>query len=286
MKILYLALALLAISVWGGCGSESKVESEDEKTLYAIGLSIASQGLKGMFNKAEIDVIHRGMKEGMDAELEPEKMAEYGPKIQALVQERSADSTKVGQGEGVDDICYGFGLILAGQLKGALVEADEVVFVHRGLEDGILGNEPVVQVAEYGPKIQQLLLQRNKDKGMAYVQKAAAEEGAVQTASGLVYQEIKAGTGAQPKATDNVNVHYHGTLIDGTVFDSSVQRNEPIDFGLNQVIAGWTEGLQLMKVGGKARLVISSDLAYGDGGRPGIPGGATLVFEVELLGIK
>ena len=99
MKILYLALALLAISAWGGCGSESKVESEDEKTLYAIGLSIASQGLKGMFNKAEIDVIHRGMKEGMDAELEPEKMAEYGPKIQALVQERSADSTKVGQGE-------------------------------------------------------------------------------------------------------------------------------------------------------------------------------------------
>ena len=96
-----------------------------------------------------------------------------------------------------------------------------------------------------------------------------------------------AGTGAQPTATSKVKVHYHGTLVDGKVFDSSVDRGEPISFALNQVIKGWQEGLQMMQVGGKARLVIPSDLAYGDQGRPGtIPGGATLIFEVELLAIE
>jgi len=96
-----------------------------------------------------------------------------------------------------------------------------------------------------------------------------------------------AGTGVQPKPTDKVKVHYHGTLIYGTVFDSSVERNEPLSFALNQVVSGWTEGVGMMKVGGKAKLVIPSDLAYGDQGRPPtIPPGATLVFEIELLGIE
>ena len=108
----------------------------------------------------------------------------------------------------------------------------------------------------------------------------------MRTASGLVYQELVAGTGAQPKATDTVTVHYTGSLIDGEVFDSSIPRGEPSSFGLDAVIAGWTEGIQLMKVGGKARLVIPSDLAYGPKGRPGIPPNATLDFEVELLAIK
>ena len=126
-----------------------------------------------------------------------------------------------------------------------------------------------------------------KEKGVAFIEKSAEEPGAVKTASGLVYIEMRLGTGAQPKPDDKVRVHYHGTLIDGTVFDSSVERNEPISFGLDAVIAGWTEGLGMMKVGGKAKLVIPSDLAYGDQGRPPtIPPGATLVFEVELLAIE
>jgi FKBP-type peptidyl-prolyl cis-trans isomerase len=108
------------------------------------------------------------------------------------------------------------------------------------------------------------------------------------TASGLKYQVLKQGTGtASPKATDSVKVHYHGTLLNGTVFDSSVQRGEPISFGLNQVIAGWTEGLQLMKVGDKFKFEIPANLAYGEAGRPPvIPPSSTLVFEVELLGIE
>ena len=107
------------------------------------------------------------------------------------------------------------------------------------------------------------------------------------TASGLKYQVLNHGTGTvSPKATDTVKVHYHGTFPDGRVFDSSVQRGEPATFPLNQVIAGWTEGLQLMKVGDKFKFEVPPDLAYGPGGRPGIPPNSTLVFEVELLGIQ
>jgi FKBP-type peptidyl-prolyl cis-trans isomerase FkpA len=121
----------------------------------------------------------------------------------------------------------------------------------------------------------------------AYLEKAAAEPGAQKTASGLVYRDVTAGSGASPKATDTVKVHYRGTLINGKEFDSSYARNEPAEFPLNRVIACWTEGVQKMKVGGKARLVCPSSIAYGEGGAPpDIPGGATLVFEIELLGIS
>lgn len=108
------------------------------------------------------------------------------------------------------------------------------------------------------------------------------------TASGLKYQVLKQGTGtASPKATDTVKVHYHGTLLDGTVFDSSVERGEPISFPLNGVIPGWTEGLQLMKVGDKFKFEIPPNLAYGaNSPSPKIPPNSTLVFEVELLGIQ
>jgi FKBP-type peptidyl-prolyl cis-trans isomerase FkpA len=120
----------------------------------------------------------------------------------------------------------------------------------------------------------------------AYLEKAAAMPGATRTSSGLVYRELKAGAGASPKSTDMVKVHYRGTLVDGTEFDSSYKRNEPTQFPLNQVIPCWTEGVQKMKVGGKSQLVCPSSIAYGDAGSPPvIPGGATLIFEIELLGI-
>jgi len=119
-----------------------------------------------------------------------------------------------------------------------------------------------------------------------YLESAAAEPGAQKTASGLVYRELKPGTGASPKATDTVRVHYRGTLTDGTEFDSSYKRNEPAEFPLNAVIPAWTEGVQKMKIGGKAQLVCPAHIAYGARGAPPvIPGGATLVFEIELLGI-
>jgi FKBP-type peptidyl-prolyl cis-trans isomerase FkpA len=113
------------------------------------------------------------------------------------------------------------------------------------------------------------------------------KEGVMTTVSGLQYKVIEAGSGAKPKATDTVRVHYRGRLVDGKVFDSSYDRGQPISFGLNQVIRGWTEGLQLMPVGSKYELYIPSALGYGERGASGvIPPNATLIFEVELLGIE
>jgi FKBP-type peptidyl-prolyl cis-trans isomerase FkpA len=120
------------------------------------------------------------------------------------------------------------------------------------------------------------------------LKKAAAEKGAVVTESGLVFLSLRDGKGASPVATDTVKVHYRGTFTDGREFDSSYKRNEPTSFPLNRVIKCWTEGVQKIKVGGKARLTCPSAIAYGEKGAGGgeIPGGATLVFEVELLEVK
>jgi FKBP-type peptidyl-prolyl cis-trans isomerase FkpA len=127
-------------------------------------------------------------------------------------------------------------------------------------------------------------LTQEKQNGQAYLDKAATQPNAKRTVSGLLYLQLKEGAGASPTPADRVKVHYTGKLIDGTVFDSSVRRGQPATFGLNQIIACWQEALQLMKAGGKARIVSPSNLAYGDSGAPpDIPPGATLDFEIELL---
>jgi FKBP-type peptidyl-prolyl cis-trans isomerase FkpA/FKBP-type peptidyl-prolyl cis-trans isomerase FklB len=125
-----------------------------------------------------------------------------------------------------------------------------------------------------------------KKDGMAFLAQNRNNPGVFETPSGLQYQVIKGAEGRKPTATDTVHVHYHGTLLNGQVFDSSVQRGEPISFPLNQVIAGWTEGLQLMSIGSKYKFFIPSELAYGDQAVGTIPAGSTLIFEVELLDIK
>ena len=119
----------------------------------------------------------------------------------------------------------------------------------------------------------------------SFLEENGSRPNVVTTDSGLQYEVIVEGTGSSPKETDQVTVHYEGTFLDGKIFDSSVQRGEPAEFSLNQVIIGWTEGLQLMKTGGKTRLFVHPELGYGPGGRPGIPPNALLIFEVELLGI-
>lgn len=123
-----------------------------------------------------------------------------------------------------------------------------------------------------------------KSEGEKFLAENAKKPGVVVTASGLQYEVLNEGSGRSPKATDVVRCHYHGTLIDGTVFDSSYQRNQPADFGLNQVIAGWTEGVQLMKEGAKYRFYLPYNLAYGEhGAGASIPPYAALIFDVELL---
>jgi peptidylprolyl isomerase len=127
----------------------------------------------------------------------------------------------------------------------------------------------------------------NKEHGQKFLEENLKNVNVKQTDSGLQYEVLQEGTGdIHPTASDRVKVHYHGTLIDGTIFDSSVKRGEPISFGLNQVIAGWTEGLQLMVVGEKTRFYIPSDLGYGKRAAGSIPPGSVLIFEVELLGIN
>ncbi len=189
---------------------------------------------------------------------------------------------------------YALGARVAKQLEVLNLSAGEYEFVKQGLADATAGKKLVVEPDAYAQQINQLAqsriqagVQKQKDLAKPYLEKAAAEKGAQKAASGLIYQEITAGTGAQPKASDTVKVHYVGTLIDGKEFDSSVKRGEPAEFPLGQVIPCWTQGVAMMKAGGKAKLVCPSDTAYGDQGRPPvIPGGATLVFEVELLEVK
>jgi FKBP-type peptidyl-prolyl cis-trans isomerase FkpA len=186
---------------------------------------------------------------------------------------------------------YAVGLIMARSLRQFDLSPAELEFIRRAIVDAQAG-KPAVELDEWGPKIQALVTERNgrivareKEASAAYLTKAAAAAGAIRTESGIVYAETTAGTGAAPTAADRVKVHYRGTLINGTEFDSSYSRNEPAEFPLGGVIRCWTEGVQRMKVGGKARLTCPSDLAYGDRGNEAIPGGAALVFEIELLEI-
>ena len=187
---------------------------------------------------------------------------------------------------------YALGLSVAGSISQFDLSPAELEIIKRALTDAA-DKKPAIALDDWGPKINGLVTARRgrlADKQVAlskeYLTKAAGMAGAVKCDSGLVYQDITPGTGASPKDTDKVKVHYKGTLIDGTEFDSSYKRNEPAEFPLNGVIKCWTEGVQRMKVGGKAKLSCPSDIAYGDAGRPPvIPGKATLIFEIELLDI-
>ena len=188
---------------------------------------------------------------------------------------------------------YALGLAISQSLGTFSLSETELDMVKHGMTDGVLKRPQKVDLQTFGPKIQLLQQARlakvaegEKKAGAAFLTKAAAEKGATKTESGIVITPIKPGAGATPKATDTVKVHYHGTLTDGTVFDSSVKRGEPATFPLDKVIKCWTEGVQQIKVGGKSRLVCPANLAYGDAGSPPtIKPGSTLVFEVELLEI-
>lgn len=193
-----------------------------------------------------------------------------------------------------DKTLYALGAAIGRNIASFDLSDAELDKVKDGLSDVALHKEPKLDASTYFPKIQELQNARvaaagelEKKAGEEYLTKAGGEQGAQKTASGLVYKVITEGTGPSPQATDTVKVHYHGTLTNGKVFDSSVQRNEPATFPLNGVIPCWTEGVQLMKVGGKSKLVCPASIAYGDrGAPPDIKPGATLVFEVELLGIE
>ena len=190
-----------------------------------------------------------------------------------------------------DKIIYSLGLSMARSLGQFDLSPAELELVKQALTDAAAG-KPAVELEVWGPKIQGLVgtrtaraAEKEKKASADFLAKAAVEAGAAKTESGLIYKELTPGTGASPVASDTVKVHYRGTLVNGTEFDSSYKRNEPAQFPLTGVIKCWTEGVQKMKVGGKSLLVCPADLAYGEQGRPGIPGGAALIFTIELLDI-
>jgi FKBP-type peptidyl-prolyl cis-trans isomerase FkpA len=192
-----------------------------------------------------------------------------------------------------DKTLYALGLVLGERIQMFELTPEELELVSLGLRDAALEAEPKVELEVYGPRLSALAQERaataaaaEKQASDAWVAEQAALPGAERSPSGMVFIPITEGTGANPTADSVVRVHYHGTLRDGSVFDSSVERGEPISFPLNGVIACWTEGVRKIKVGGKAKLVCPADTAYGDQGQGPIPGGAALAFEVELLGIE
>ena len=168
----------------------------------------------------------------------------------------------------------------------------ELEVLIQGLRDGLGGKALVVDQQE-GSKLVQSMVQERRSRAVEiekqastdFLEAEAKKKGAEKTDSGLIYTVVKAGSGASPSATDKVRVHYHGTLRDGTVFDSSVDRGTPAEFPLNRVISCWTEGVAKMKVGGKSRLVCPAKIAYGNRATGRIPAGAALAFDVELIEI-
>ena len=199
----------------------------------------------------------------------------------------------------MDKLSYALGLNIGHQLKEmGLRDRLTITDYAAAIDDVLNGNTPQISMEEATNLLNEFFTRLEqqqrvtaeaagataKSEGEQFLAENAKRPNVVVTPSGLQYEVLTEGTGRSPKATDTVRCHYHGTLIDGTVFDSSYQRNQPADFGLNQVIAGWTEGVQLMKEGGKYRFYLPYHLAYGEHGAGNtIPPFATLVFDVELL---
>ena len=209
----------------------------------------------------------------------------------AVAQPVCAEETKTETD--TDKILYSLGFALSQSVGAFQFTEAELNIVKEGLTDAVLNRDPKVDMETFGPQIDAYLRERvtglaeaEKVQGMAFQAKMAEEPGAVTLASGLVYREVTPGDGASPAVTDTVKIDYHGTLRDGTVFDSSLKGDKPAPatFALNRVIPCFGEGVSKMKVGGKSKLTCPPEIAYGDqGAPPKIPAGATLLFEITLL---
>jgi len=205
----------------------------------------------------------------------------------------SKDTTTTTKPASKADISYAVGMALGKSVKDTGIELDYNAFL-QGFKDNmeskklkLTDEQASSYIQEAIAKAQEKKAADNKAKETKFMEDNGKKPGVKTTASGLQYEVISEGTGLKPQATDTVKVHYTGTLMDGTKFDSSIDRGEPATFPLDQVIPGWTEGIQLMSVGSKYKLYIPSSLAYGESGAGGvIPPNSPLIFEVELLGIE
>lgn len=258
-----------------------RLNTPEKKAGYAVGHQIG-QSLERIKDKVDVDQLAQGL-EDQAAGKGTLADADRTQLLIMLQQGKAADAAKTG---------YAVGETIAKNLQDSLQFVD-VSLVERGIRDELAGktllSDADVQAAlqDLDQRRSSVLGAKNKADGDAFLAKNKAVPGVKVTASGLQYQVLREGTGRRPKATDTVNVDYVGTLINGTKFDSSYDRHQPAVFELDRVIPGWTEGLQLMRVGSKYRFVIPSNLGYGERGAGGTIGpDSVLVFEVELHGIE
>jgi len=288
MKKIILSVAALAAITMGfsSCNNTPKAElkSETDSLAYSYGLT-TSRGLKEYLVRLEVDTIANmddfikgflnATKDMSDAEKAEMVGAQIGqqvvqqmmPHFESVVTE--GDSTKVFN---KNDYLAGFVAGVKEDYK--VMTADEASAYAETIQNRMASEKATAKYGDY------------RKENEAFLTENAKKQGVITTASGLQYEVLKAGNGIKPTAASVVKVHYHGTLIDGTVFDSSVERKEPATFGVSEVIKGWTEALQLMPVGSKFRLYIPQDLAYGPAEQGTIKPFSTLIFDVELLSIE
>ncbi len=279
-----LAVVLVAAVAFTSCNSNKvslpTLKTQNDSLNYAFGLAngdgIKNYYIKGDSAKKAIEQLMAGVNEGMKGKVEKEntELAELGTKIGTALKEQN----KTG-------------------LMGDSTLKVDIKIIKQGLVNGLRGSKVQMTVKdgqEYLQKTMTALQDKkmeklygaNKEAGIKFLAENAKKPGVITTASGLQYQVIKKGTGAIPTDNDRVKVHYHGTLINDTVFDSSIQRKEPAVFPVNQVIKGWTEALKLMPVGSKYKVWVPQQLAYGAADRGKIKPFSALIFEVELLSIE
>lgn len=309
MKKIIGVAAIASLIVSASCGDKDAsavsgyegLNNFNDSMSYCIGANIANNfkdnGLDKSFSTSAFD---RGMKDGLaggELMLAADQMNEI---MRAQVMQLRMDTTpfkytpnaikEITALENMkDSVSYFLGIDISGGMQGGgIMDYYAEPAFYKGMEDVLLGKTPVLSDSIgkiLFDKIKEIEIAKMQVEGTEFLNAKSAQADVVTLPSGLRYKILKEGAGAKPTANDTVMAHYHGTFIDGGVFDSSVERGEPTKFGVSQVIAGWTEALQLMPLGSKWELYIPYDLAYGAQGRPGIPPYAPLVFEVELLEI-
>jgi FKBP-type peptidyl-prolyl cis-trans isomerase len=296
LALVPLLAALLVLAACGGAGQDKEtpltaLEPGLQSASYALGMDLATQ--TGMLPGApDTSAITTGLN---DCLADASKLTEVEARQVMQTMGQPADETEFSDpnfASADERTGYAVGVTMAGFAANMLADLDTRAF-RQGFTDQLAGGECLIAaeetrnvITEYQQAEHEKMALVNLEEGEKFLAENAQREGVTVTDSGLQYEVLVAGDGPKPTATDKVNVHYHGTLINGDVFDSSVDRGEPISFPLNRVIAGWTEGVQLMPVGSKYKFFIPSELAYGERGAGGRIGpNATLIFEVELLEI-
>lgn len=300
------ALMVGACALAGGAVAQDKasLETDRDKASYMVGLDVGrSIGPAGPdLDLAAFERAVANAFAGKDPLIAEDRVQPLAQALMVRIAARNGQPPADGKLPEIDreQVGYLVGADVGRQLS-PLKHELELSVLMQGLRTSLSGGTPLLATEEanavrraFGEKVQAEMqarheadARRNAEAGQAFLARHRTEKGVFTTPSGLQYMVLRQGNGQRPRATDTVRVNYHGTLLDGTVFDSSYERGQPVEFGLDQVIPGWTEGLGLMPVGAKYRFWIPSQLAYGEKGTPGGPIGpnATLVFDVELLAI-